>query len=82
MRTKPPCYGDGKGCADRHVGCHADCQAYKDWQAVHADETSRARRNKHTSIEVDTVLSAQGKRKKQAYIREYMREYNKRGVKA
>ena len=27
-RTLPPC----KDCADRHIGCHSECDGYKEWK--------------------------------------------------
>ena len=36
--TKPPCKVDGVECDKRYVGCHADCEVYHEWLAVHAAE--------------------------------------------
>ena len=27
-----------KDCSDRHAGCHAECDRYKQWQIEHAAE--------------------------------------------
>lgn len=34
MSSKPPCFG----CNDRAQGCHAKCQKYAEWKAVHEQE--------------------------------------------
>lgn len=38
MRTKPPCKANGVDCQHRAVGCHAHCEAYQEWQALHEQE--------------------------------------------
>lgn len=68
MKTNPPCYDEetGTDCSERHVGCHAECKAYQDWQAIH--ETERAKQWKFFSglNEVDArrkeKLTSMGKR--------------------
>ena len=32
-QTASPCYGGGKGCEKRKVGCHSVCDRYKKWQS-------------------------------------------------
>lgn len=36
MSLKPPCKRNGKDCEQRHVGCHATCEEYKDFAAQSA----------------------------------------------
>lgn len=33
-----------KDCNDRHVGCHAECQKYKDYKTEHAKQQTFIRR--------------------------------------
>ena len=37
-RTDSPCYGGGKGCDKRVVGCHSTCEKWKEWKT---DELKR-----------------------------------------
>lgn len=50
--TKPPCKVDGVECDKRYVGCHADCEAYHEWLAVHERETEmrEAYRNREADV--------------------------------
>ena len=27
-----PCWTNGQDCSERHVGCHGNCQKWKEWQ--------------------------------------------------
>lgn len=37
--SKSPCYG----CAERYVGCHANCEAYSDFREVYDKEMQTIR---------------------------------------
>ena len=70
MRTKPPCYIDGKDCAKRYVGCRGACEEWQKWLVIHEAETERNRRNKSEGHDADNFLIEKSQRSKRAYIRE------------
>jgi hypothetical protein len=41
-RTKSPCYG----CENRQAGCHAECEDYIQYKAIHDEEIETIRANK------------------------------------
>jgi len=42
MNNKPPC----KGCVERHIGCHAECERYAEWNGKHKDDLDKAHAEK------------------------------------
>lgn len=42
-RTQSPC----RGCADRSPECHASCQKYTEFEAIHADERKEINKKKY-----------------------------------
>lgn len=47
-KTKPPCYNQETktDCPRRYIGCHAECEQYHEWLAVHGKEAEeRKQRN-------------------------------------
>lgn len=46
--TKPPCYG----CTKRHVGCHAKCSGYLDWN----EERQQRMKEHQKTLEVERNL--------------------------
>ena len=55
-----PCYGNGNGCVDRVVGCHAGCKAYNDWKS---EQSMLKKRGKEIGgIEADNVLCTRKQR--------------------
>ena len=41
-RTNSPCYG----CQERSVGCHAECEGYREFLEIHEQEIEVIRKNK------------------------------------
>lgn len=74
-RDKTPCID----CADRKVGCHASCQAYKDWKEQHEAERMQIReqRNKRSEF-ADYKKSCYGKMTRRGY--ELYRERRNKGI--
>lgn len=35
-----------KDCTARHVGCHGDCDRYKEWKAAHDQQKEEQRKHK------------------------------------
>lgn len=60
--TKPPCYVEGGSCLDRHTGCHAECQRYKDWQIIHEQERQKRYNIYCKDRDLDTFECQQGLR--------------------
>lgn len=71
--TKSPCFK----CERRYIGCHASCEKYHEYLAIHAAEKDKINRAKYADCDVRTFLIEQGQRVKLAQHREYMREYRK-----
>ena len=42
-RTKSPCHG----CSERSAECHAKCDAYKEFEKIHAQERSEIHFKRH-----------------------------------
>ena len=36
-----------KGCTDRKVGCHAECERYKQWKKEYNEQAKIIKRNRH-----------------------------------
>lgn len=47
-----PCKENGIDCPDRYVGCHSDCNKYKEWKADmdKANENRYAFKEKNVSV--------------------------------
>ena len=62
--TRPPCYDEiaHTDCQHRHVGCHADCEAYHKWMVIHNEELETVRRKKQSENEVNEFLILQNER--------------------
>lgn len=41
-RTDSPCYGGGKGCEERKVGCHSKCKKWKEWKQADLERIKQA----------------------------------------
>ena len=41
-RTDSPCYGGGKGCDKRVVGCHSTCEKWKEWKQADLERIKQA----------------------------------------
>ena len=79
MRYKPPCKtDDGIRCDKRHVGCHANCEPYQKWLAIHAEEMANERRKKDEASAVDGFLILQGERTRKSKQAAYERENRRR----
>lgn len=74
MRTQNPCYKDGVDCPMRRVGCKAGCEQWKEWLAIHDAEKEQEFKAKGKTIDTDTFLAEQGKRKRRAWHTESAKE--------
>lgn len=61
MTTKKdnPC----KDCSDRHVGCHATCERYLEWQTTYYEYkekvfTERSKQNRLDKYSIDRSIAA------------------------
>lgn len=55
--TKPPCKVDGVNCPKRYVGCHADCEAWHKWLAVHEAEKQARYRYYAKTADADSLAT-------------------------
>lgn len=62
MRTKPPCKVDGVDCQWRRVGCRDECEAWKKYEAAHAEEREKARRKRDAERDVEDFMVRSGDR--------------------
>ncbi len=62
MRTKPPCKVDGVDCQQRRVGCRDECEAWKRYEAAHAEEREKARRKRDAERDVEDFMVRSGDR--------------------
>lgn len=58
---KTPC----KKCPDRHIGCHAECDSYKDWAAQRSKVLKAASEDRHKNSQVQEII-AKGVKAKRA----------------
>lgn len=74
--TKPPCYDTDTNtdCPDRHVGCKGECERWKKWIDIHAQEKDQQYRKKMEIRSVDGFLSEQYKRHDRARRKERQKE--------
>ena len=63
--TTAPCYGNGEGCPRRCVGCRADCEDWKAWEKIHAEEKAAADRARHEYADAESFMS-------ETYLRQKM----------
>ena len=54
---KPPCKVNGVECDKRYIGCHADCEAYHEWLAVHAAEKQARYRYYEKTADADSLTT-------------------------
>ena len=73
--TKPPCYN----CPQRQVGCRTNCNHWKEWEAIHADEKARMRKSDGEEAAA-TFLAEQKTRARLARVRERTKERNQGAV--
>lgn len=45
-----------KGCLNRYIGCHADCELYKNWKTGHEEDNKAIVLNKVSNSNFDPVL--------------------------
>lgn len=62
MKTKPPCKVDGVECAQRRVGCRDECEAWKRYEAAHAEEIEKTRRKREAERDVEDFMVKSGDR--------------------
>ena len=55
-RARPPCGGPGVACEKRRVGCRRECEAWKKYEAVHAEERETARRKRDAERDVEDFM--------------------------
>ena len=74
--TKPPCYDTDTNtdCPERHVGCKGECERWKKWIDIHAQEKDQQDRKKMEIRSVDGFLSEQTKRHDLARRKERQKE--------
>lgn len=58
-----------QGCEDRHQGCHADCEKYKEWKKAHEAkklerENAKLRDKIPDSVRADYVVKSKESYKK------------------
>lgn len=80
--TKPPCVVDGVHCDKRYIACHAACEKYAEWLAVHEAEKDAIKRRKDADKAVDDFLAQTNLRKKRNTEAESAKRYRERGKKA
>lgn len=74
MFTPCPCWTETDGeCKRRRMGCHAGCEDYTKWRAVHEAELDAIRKKKGERIEADSFELGRWKRDKQYYNEDYER---------
>ena len=61
-RTKPPCHDGIDDCPRRYVGCHAECDRWHEWLAIHEAEKKRANDNKKAEHELLAIVATHGER--------------------
>jgi hypothetical protein len=59
MSDKSPCYGNGNGCPDRTITCHATCERYATWSDK---QRSKPKGPPQGEIDADAVLTSRRKR--------------------
>jgi len=64
--TTSPC----KGCEDRHVGCHSECDAYIAFKNIREEEREAVHKKKRVD-EYQFVAAQRMKKKKRQKIREW-----------
>ena len=74
MRTPNPCFKEGKDCEMRRVGCKAGCEEWHKWLAIHEAEKEQEFKAKGKTIDTDTFLAEQGKRKRRSWHTESAKE--------
>lgn len=62
--TKPPCRNDEtlEDCPKRRVGCRAECEQWKQFEKIHAEELEHIRQKRREFDMVESFLSGQNKR--------------------
>ena len=70
-RTEPPCKAGGIDCIRREVGCRSECEAWKAWEKVHAQEIEEINRKKANERALLDVTAGRGERKRKAAQRDY-----------
>lgn len=71
----PPCKKDGVDCERRHVGCHGECDEYREWKRYHDADLEGRRNNRNPADEflIDQQLRVK-KRKGRDSARGYKRK--------
>ena len=65
--TKPPCKPDGMDdCPRRYVGCHAECERWHEWLAIHAEEKAREKQKRQAEHELLAIVATHGERSRRA----------------
>lgn len=54
--TPNPCFRDGVDCPNRCLGCRQGCDAWREWEAIHATEMEQRRRRKEAERDADNFL--------------------------
>lgn len=79
MLTKPPCGKGQDACPHRYIACHASCEEYHEWLAVHAGELETEKQKKDAEWAADGFLSKQNYRIKIDNIRKSGQRYREKG---
>lgn len=64
MLTKSPCFDEATrtDCPNRHVGCRDTCEAWKEYEIVHAQEKAAIANAKARDMDIEGFMSEQYKR--------------------
>lgn len=79
-KTNSPCYNNGADCPRRYIGCRAECEAWHEWLAAHAEEIERISEKKRATQDADYFSAGQHKRVSNLR-RQRFSEKIKRGIK-
>lgn len=63
MLTKPPCGKGPDACPRRYIACHASCEEYHEWMAIHEKEKAEIRHKKDAENEVSAFQAGLWKRR-------------------
>ena len=72
--TPPPCWNNGEDCQKRYVGCRAECDAWHEYLAIHAEEKEAFLKKKMAERDAESFMVKSRERAKIGYQREYKRD--------
>lgn len=71
--TKPPCFNEQTrtDCPRRYVGCRDECEDWRKWERIHAQETKQIKRRKECERAYMEVSAGFAERSRRAAQRDY-----------